>query len=467
MRQEPLSADSALPNRRLDLFPLTTRVAATPGRTVLSIGGCDVGELAQRFGTPLYLFDQTTLDQSVRAYQTALSSAYPGPSGITYAGKAGMTLALAQWAASRGLRLDCTGVGELHVALVAGVPRAQILVHGVNKSAADLALAWRTAGVIVVDNLDELQRLIRLAGDASDGDASDGAWSPPELWLRVRPGTAVETHAYRQTGQVDSKFGMDRDEVVRAVELAQQAGLRLTGLHFHQGSHFHDPEPVAEGVETVVELMAFLHRAQGWTPDHLSPGGGWGIAYHEDELPQPLVAHYVDAIAATLVDGCAARDLPLPALHVEPGRSLVARAGVALYTVGAVKVTPNRRWLLIDGGMADNIRPALYGARYSALPVIDPLRPPTVATWLGGPYCESGDVLLENLPLPELTQGEVVAIPASGAYHISMSSNYNGACRPAVVWLHDGAAALIRRREVPDDLLRNDLPLPGAATAAG
>lgn len=436
--------------RRLQLFPLTTEVALHRGQGALTIAGCDLTALAAQYETPLYLYDQATMDAAVAAYRDALATYYPHDGAITYAGKAFLCVAVAQWAQRRNLLLDCTGAGELRVAAAAGVPRQQILVHGVNKSPADLDAAVLQAGVIVVDNLVELTRLTeRLHGLAEQ----------PELWLRVRPGTAVDTHAYRQTGQEESKFGMSPAEVKTAVAVCQQTGLRLTGLHFHQGSHFHDAEPLAPALEMVLNLAAVLKQEVGWTPEVLCPGGGWGVAYHEDDLPHPNVAAYVSFIAHHLQTLCHERQLPLPRLQLEPGRSLVARAGVVLYRVGAVKQTAARRWLMIDGGLADNPRPALYEARYSALPVKEPLRPNLNAAWLGGPFCESGDILIENLPLPAMDAGELLAVPVAGAYQLAMGSNYNGACRPAVLWLHNGQAQLIRRRESLDELIARDLPL--------
>ncbi len=433
---------------RLPLFPITTQVEHHPSETRLSIGGCDLAELANRFGTPLYLYDQATLDSSVRSYRQALQAHYPAQHGITYAGKAYLCLAIARWASRQGLWLDCTGAGELYIAATSGLDRERILVHGVNKSPADLVAAVAQAGVIAVDNLTELQRLTILAQNTLR--------SLPKLWLRIRPGQAVETHAYRQTGQEDSKFGLSPDEARQAIAFAQENRLPLEGIHFHQGSHFHDPAPLRAAFETVLDLAAEMAAKNGWRPAVISPGGGWGVAYHEDELPHPPVEKYVAVVAQCLKDGCQKRGLPLPRLQLEPGRSLVAQAGVAVYRVGTIKRTPNRRWLLLDGGMADNPRLALYGERYSALPVANPERLEASPAWLAGPYCESGDVLIENLPFPDVQPGELVAIPVSGAYHLSMSSNYNGAMRPAVVWLNKGAATLIQRRETPEDLLRRD-----------
>lgn len=435
---------------RLPLFPMTTTVADTAAGPQLAVAGCSLADLAHRFGTPLYVYDRATLDAAVDEYQAALARHYPGPGGLTYAGKAGLCLALAQWAGGRGLTVDCTGVGEIHVAAEADLPRAQVLVHGVNKSPRDVAAAVEHAGVIVVDNLAELARLAELLPEGRPA---------PDLWLRLRPGAAVETHAYRQTGHEDSKFGMGRDEALEAVRFCHSRGLPLAGLHFHQGSQFRDPTPLAAGLDAALDVAAAARDATGWTPSVVSPGGGWGIAYTQDELPHPAVDDYVAFVAARLVAGCRARGLPLPELRLEPGRTLVARAGVALYTVGAVKQTAHRRWLLVDGGMADNIRPALYGVRYSALPVVAPQRPPAATYAVAGPFCESGDVLIEELALPEMAAGEWLAVPASGAYHLSMASNYNGALKPAVVWLDRGEAHLIRRRETVEEVMARDLPL--------
>jgi diaminopimelate decarboxylase len=252
---------------------------------------------------------------------------------------------------------------------------------------------------------------------------------------------------------------MSLPEAVAAVTLCQRAQVSLTGLHFHQGSHFHDPTPIGPALDTVLDLMMELCDQTGWLPQTLCPGGGWGVAYHEDELPQPSVGEYVSFIAQQLVEGCQQRALPLPRLQLEPGRSLVARAGVAVYRVGAIKRTTGRRWILMDGGMADNPRPALYGARYSALPVQQPQRPATEPAWLAGPFCESGDVLIQSLPLPEVLAGELLAVPVSGAYHLMMGSNYNGARKPAVLWLNEGNATLIQRRERLEDLTARDFPL--------
>ncbi len=449
--QQPLF-QQPLFQQRLPLFPITTQI--DPVSQNMTIAGCDLAQLAAAYGTPLYLFDEATLNAAVREYRTALAKHYPGPSEITFAGKAWMSIAAAQWTQRHQLWLDCTGAGELHVAKVAGVPREHILMHGVSKSDDDLRAGLQQAGSIVVDNLSELHRIDRLRLQSNA--------AMPDLWIRVRPGVAVDTHAYRQTGQEDSKFGMSLHEAVNAILFCKAQGLTLSGLHFHQGSHFHDPTPIGPALETVFDLIAELHQQTEWMPSAISPGGGWGVPYHEDDLPHPSIEDYVAFVARKMVELATVHQLPLPRLQVEPGRSLVARGGVALYRVGAVKSTANRRWLMIDGGMADNPRPSLYGARYSALPVNNPERAATSPAWLGGPFCESGDVMIEALPMPEIAEGELIAVPVVGAYQLNMGSNYNGARKPAVLWLKSGSAHLIQRRETFEQLIQRDLPLPAA-----
>jgi diaminopimelate decarboxylase/diaminopimelate epimerase len=441
--------------RRLALFPDTTQIKTSPTGEHLTIAGCDLTALVDQYNTPLYLYDRATLDAAATTYRAALSAFYPGESEITYAGKAFLCTAIVQWAGQKGLWVDCSSLGELKIAEVAGASKKHIVVHGVNKSPADLATAVDHAGTIVVDNLTELERLVPL-------------WRQerppfPNVWLRLRPGVAVDTHTYTQTGQTESKFGMNGEEILYAARFCRKHHLPLKGLHFHLGSQLRDPAPVAAGLDKALDLLAAVGAEDDWT---LCPGGGLGVAYHEDDLPQPEIDSYVRYIAESLVTGCQRRGLPLPRLHLEPGRSLIARAGVALYRVGAVKQSGERRWLLLDGGMADNPRPALYGARYSALPIWQPGLAATGLAWLAGPYCESGDILIEGLALPPIQPGEIIAIPVGGAYQLSMSNNYNGARRPAVLWLEDGKSHLIQARERPEDLARRDRKLRRSAAEA-
>ncbi len=425
----------------LPLFPDTTKIVDD----ALTIAGFSIASLADEYGTPLYVYDRATLDQSAVDYRAALASTYGGAASITYAGKAYLSKALAQWTQFHNLWVDCTGEGEIAIAKAGGVPRERILSHGVNKSIADLKSALQFAGTIAVDNLDELKR-IQLSITTYQ--------SPPSLWLRLLPGLAVETHhTHTQTGQLDSKFGMTREEILAATRFCREHDLSLNGIHFHQGSNFHDPSPLIKAIELGLDIAREINFGAEW---HFSPGGGWGVAYTEEELPQPNIGDYVQAIAETVTRGCQSRGLSLPHLHLEPGRSLVARAGVALYRVGALKRRGDKTWILVDGGMTDNPRCALYGARYACVAATAISRERGGRASIAGPFCESGDILIDEVWMPEVEIGEMIAIPVSGAYQLSMSSNYNGARRPAVVWLEQGQARLIQRRETTEDLLRRD-----------
>jgi diaminopimelate decarboxylase len=428
---------------RLTLFPDSITVR----NDTLHIAGQDLASLAAEYGTPLYIYDRATMDASVADYQSALQRYYPASSRLTYAGKAFLNKTVAGWTQTHDMFVDCTGEGEIAIALAAGVLQKNILVHGVNKSSEDLTAALKHGGTIVVDHLTELHRLT--------SQITNHQLPIPTIWLRLVPGVAVHTHhTHTQTGQHDSKFGMTREELLEAAKFCKGHNLPLAGIHFHQGSNFRDPEPMIPAIDMALDLAQEIGFGEEW---HFCPGGGWGMAYHEDELPNPSIESYVRGIAESVVEGCQDRGLALPQLHIEPGRSLIARAGVAVYRVGAVKKRPGRTWLLVDGGMADNPRFALYGAKYSCLPVTAPGREGSGPVSIAGPFCESGDILLEDLTMPDVQEGELIAIPVAGAYQLSMSSNYNGARRPAVLWLEEGKVKLMVRRETIQDLLKNQL----------
>ncbi|HMX18626.1 MAG TPA: diaminopimelate decarboxylase [Anaerolineales bacterium] len=424
---------------RIDLFPVSAKIE----QDRLTIAGHDLELLAKEYGTPLYLYDQKTMDDAALEYKNALASHYPGPGSVTYAGKAYLCTAIAQWAHGHELYVDCTGEVEIAFAQAGGVPREHILVHGVNKSQADLKSALQHAGTIVVDNLTELKNIAAVSTVASN------------LWFRLLPGLAVETHhAHTQTGQHGSKFGMTRTEIMEAADICRQHHLPINGIHFHQGSNFRDARPLKEAIGIGLDIAKEIGVPDVW---HFSPGGGWGVAYHEDELPQPDTNEYVRVIAENVLAGCQSRGLTLPHLHLEPGRSLVARAGVSVYRAGAIKKRDEKTWVLVDGGMTDNPRHAMYGARYSCLPVSGVGAERSGRISIAGPFCESGDVVIEDLPMRDIHEGDLIAIPASGAYQLSMSSNYNGSRRPAVLWLEKGNARLIQRRETIQDLLARDV----------
>ena len=426
---------------RLELFPASTSVE----NGILHVGQANLSELAQVYGTPLYVYDAGEMDLALHQYVSALQKYWPsGKWGITYAGKAYLSSAICQWVAQNSIDLDCTGAGEIGIAARNGLPAKNIKVHGVNKNREDLKAAFDHAGTIIVDNLAELENIARLAGGKQI----------PQLWLRFQPGSSVDTHSYTQTGHAGSKFGMDADQTRQAITYCKQYGLPLAGIHFHQGSQFRDPEPLGDALCKTLDLVSEAGFGTDW---HLSPGGGWGVSYNEKELPNPSIEHYVRFICELAAQECKKRGIALPTLHLEPGRSLVARAGVALYEVNAVKTVAGKNWALIDGGLADNPRHALYNAQYSCLRVNRPFDGVGANTSLAGPFCESGDVLIEAIDMPLLAQGDLVAIPVSGAYQLSMASNYNGARKPAVLSVKDGTVRLVQRRETVEDLIDRDL----------
>ncbi len=428
------------------VWPATAAVVAGH----LFIGGCDTVVLAERFGTPLYLLDEATLRGAMRRYRTAFAAAYPGPTRIHYAGKALLNTALAQIVSQEGLGLDVVSATELLVAQRAGVPMECVHLHGNAKSDLELerAIAWRV-GAIVVDNLDELARLRALTTHLA---------SPQGVLLRVAPAIEADTHAHIATGSASAKFGLPLDCLDQAVAQTLTApGLRWLGFHAHIGSQLFTLDQVSATVEVLVALAARSRDRFGVIPEELSPGGGLGVPYTADQ-PATDVERYAHVVSTAMCRACERHSLPLPRLTVEPGRSIVARAGVALYRVIGRK---GERWLHIDGGMADNIRPALYGARYSAMLANRAGASAATKLDVGGRYCESGDVLLRGIELPLAEPGDVLAVATAGAYTLSMASNYNLVPRPALVLVGDGKVRLLQRRESEEDVLARDQFLDG------
>jgi diaminopimelate decarboxylase len=435
----------------LDLFPPGSRVDEQ-GR--LWLGGCLTASLVQEFGTPLYIFDEMTLRDRCRAYREALVQYYPGQGMVAYASKAYLNLALAQLVAQEGLSLDVVSGGELYVAQRAGLAPERIHFHGNNKTLKELATALdERVGRIVVDNFHELEELEQLAAQRQ---------MQVSIWLRLSPGVDVHTHAYRKTGLLDSKFGfpLETGSAERALTRALNSPYLIpVGLHAHIGSQILDLEPFALAIAILLEFAATMREHHGFELREFSPGGGWGVTYHESDTPAPL-EQYVQTVCGAVVEGCRQHGLELPTLVIEPGRSIVAPAAVALYRVGARKEIPGvRTYISVDGGMADNIRPALYGARYTALVANKADQPAEETVTIAGKFCESGDVLMRDVALPRLEAGDLLAVPGVGAYGLAMASNYNLAPRPAVVLAGEGKARLIQRRETFDDLMARDLPL--------
>jgi diaminopimelate decarboxylase len=438
--------DAASPNR--NLAPITT---ALDQKGSLVVGGCRLEDLARTYGTPLYVLDEATLRATCRAYSQALETFYPGPSLALYASKANSSLALTALVASEGLGLDAVSAGELLTALQGGMPPDRIVLHGNNKSEEELELALAHHVTVVVDNWQDVEILSRIA---------PGRQSPVRLLVRFTPGIECHTHEYIRTGHLDSKFGFDPDQLEPV--LRHLAGCRwawLDGLHAHIGSQIFELDPHRDLAGVMADALA-LARSLGHPCSDLNVGGGLGIRYVASDDP-PTIEAWVRTVAEAVATACRERGLSLPRLLCEPGRSLVATAGITLYTVGSRKEIPGiRTYVSIDGGMSDNPRPITYQSRYTAVLAAQPLAAADGSFTVAGKHCESGDVLLPDIALPQPATGAVLAVFATGAYNASMGSNYNRIPRPATVLVHGGEAEVVQRREQPEELLRYDLLPP-------
>lgn len=419
------------------------------GNGNLEIGGCDTVELASRWGTPLYVMDEAwmrrRMGQFVQAFE-ATGLAFQ----VAYASKAFSTLAMCRLVEEEGLHLDVVSEGELHTALEAGFPPERIYFHGNNKTPSELARGL-DAGIrlFVADNFTELQLLEALA--------QERGMRVPVL-LRTTPGVEAHTHDYIQTGQQDSKFGFDlgSGQVHQAVQTCMESAvLHFEGFHCHIGSQIFEVDGFRLAVTKMAELVHDCHRRFGTHTAILNLGGGFGIRYHEGDTPlEP--ADYVDSIAREVKRAFPGEERP--EIWLEPGRSIVGEAGTTLYEVGSIKEIPGvRKYVAVDGGMSDNLRPALYQASYEAILAnkADRERKETVS--VAGKLCESGDMLIWDVELPPVESGDILAVSCTGAYNYSLANNYNRMPRPAVVFVADGNSELVVRRETLDDLISQDV----------
>ena len=404
--------------------------------------------LAAELGTPLFVYDEDDLRRRCREYVSTF-----GAGNVAYAGKAFLCVAMARLAAEEGLHLDVATGGELHVALHAGFPPERIVFHGNNKSTAELTAALDAGvGRIVADSFDELDRLERLANERS---------AKPSVLVRVTPGVEAHTHEFIETGTLDSKFGFTTHDGV-ALEAARRVvespALRFGGLHCHIGSMIERLDAYARAVAIVIDLCAAIEESTGTRVEELNMGGGLATRYLATD-PLMSLAEYESTLRTTLKECVANAGIgEVPRLTVEPGRSISAPAAITLYRVGTVKAIPHgRTYVAVDGGMSDNPRPVLYGAGYEAyLPDrIDEPRP--LVCSIAGKHCEQGDLVVTDARLPDgVRVGDLLAVPVTGAYGYAMASNYNKVPRPAVVFVRDGQARVVVRRETPDDLVRLD-----------
>ena len=415
----------------------------------LAIGGCDLVNLAEEHGTPLVVYDEGALRATAREYVSAFRAHAPDVEDI-YASKAYFGLAMLRIAHDAGLSVDVASGGELQAALRAGFPAERIEMHGNNKDAHEIVQAL-DAGVatIVVDSLDEIALL--------DGIARARGVRQRVL-IRVTPGVKPSTHSYISTGQLDSKFGfgIEGGAAAAAVAACRAAdGIDLAGLHCHIGSQIFELGSYPAAAAVVADFVASVGADDLGT---INMGGGLGVAYTHADQP-PSIERYADVVMEAVMREWTRVGVPMPRVQVEPGRSMVARAGVTVYRVGTVKDVPGvRTYAAVDGGMSDLLRPMLYGAVYEPLLANRADEEATGTFRLVGKHCESGDVLVSDAHLPQVHVGDVVCIPATGAYGVSMASNYNGVTRPAVVFVDNGVARVVTRRETYDDLFARDLP---------
>jgi diaminopimelate decarboxylase len=419
----------------------------------LLLGDVDAVELAETYGTPLYVFDTQIIKEKAKAFKEAFTG-FPGTFQIAYASKAFSTVAMVQLIDELGLALDVVSGGELFTALSADFPAERIHFHGNNKSREELVFAVKeNIGAIIADNFYELELLSDIAREERTN---------VNVMLRITPGIETDTHAYISTGQEDSKFGFyisngDAREAFRIVSL--DPNLTLIGLHFHIGSQLFTANTHEQAVHKLYESMASWEKEFHFLPKIVNVGGGFGIRYTEADQPQEP-KEFIQAILNTILKECRAYSLPIPEVWIEPGRSLVGEAGTTLYTVGSIKTTgDDHTYVAVDGGMTDNLRPALYQSKYEAVlanrqePVME--KEVTIA----GKCCESGDIIINSIKLAPVKSGDLLAVFCTGAYGYAMANNYNRLPRPAIVFVEQGEAQIVVERETYKDLVSHDIPL--------
>ncbi len=418
----------------------------------LTIGGLDTVALAAQYGTPLYVMDENEIRNNCKIYKTAIDRYYDGNGLILYASKAFSCKEMYRIVAKEGLGVDVVSGGELYTAYQAGFPMEKVYFHGNNKTEAELRLALELGtGCIVVDNIDELMLLDALCGQLN---------KTISVLVRIKPGVDAHTHDFIRTGQIDSKFGvaLENGEAISFFEKAVRAKhIRLDGVHCHIGSQIFDLQPFQLAGEIMMKFMVEVRERFGVTLNKLNLGGGFGVKYVEGDDPISYDA-YIRAVSEVIKKTGEAYAFPMPQIFMEPGRSIVAAAGITLYTVGNVKhIEGVRTYVSVDGGMGDNPRYILYGAEYTALAAAKAGDAPTQKITLAGKCCESGDLIGENMDIQPVERGDIVAVLTTGAYNYSMASNYNRIPRPAVVMVRDGESRVVVRAETYVDLIKNDL----------
>lgn len=418
----------------------------------LTIGGADTVELAETYGTPLYVMDEQTVRSACRRFKNSIDKYYGGQGLVCYASKAFSCLEMCRIVASEGLGLDAVSIGELYTAVKAGFDVSKIGFHGNNKTNEELEFAVdHKVGHIIVDNISELLRLEEIAKSKN---------VKPDIMFRIKPGIDAHTHDFVKTGQIDSKFGfaLETGEAFEAVKQAIACeNVNLMGLHCHIGSQIFDIDPFEEAAKVMLNFIAKIKNELGYEIKGLNLGGGFGIKYLNEHDPAPFET-YMERVSEVVKDTCSKLDITQPYIFIEPGRSIAAPAGITLYTVGARKEIPNiRTYVSVDGGMADSPRYILYQSEYEAIVANKANEERTEKVTIAGKCCESGDLIGENMPLQHAESGDIIAVCATGAYNYSMSSNYNRLQKPAVVFINNGDSRIAVKRETLDDIIRNDI----------
>ena len=416
----------------------------------LEISGCDTVELAKEYGTPLYVIDEAYFRKLCREFYVSFNENCN--SEVLYAGKALLTLAICKIVSDEGLSLDVVSGGELYTAMKAGFPMERVYFHGNNKSLEELKMAVENdIGAVIVDNIYELELLNVIA---------DKMQKKIKILLRLTPGIEARTHEHIKTGQIDSKFGLviengqAMDAVLKALDMKN---IDLRGFHCHIGSQIFELAPYEGAAAVMLGFAKGVYEKTGFMAEVINFGGGLGI-YYADGDKLPTVKQYADVLINAVKKNAADLDLPVPKIMVEPGRSIAGPSGITLYTVGSVKEIPGvRKYVAVDGGMNDNLRPALYEAKYEACIANKMNEQSSELVSIAGKCCESGDMLIWDILLPKAEPGDILAVFATGAYNYSMSMNYNRLPRPAMVMVKDGDARVIVKRETYDDIIRNDV----------
>lgn len=418
----------------------------------LTVGGVDTVELAKQFGTPLYVMDENLIRKHVQSYKNSIDKFYGGNGLVCYASKAFCCVEMCRVMKDEGIGLDVVSIGEMYTAKKAGVDFSKVCFHGNNKTDEELEYALEmNVGRIIVDNIYELERLNALA---------EKKGVKAGIMFRVKPGIDAHTHNFIMTGQIDSKFGfaLETGEAMEAVKKAISCpNIQLKGLHCHIGSQIFDIAPFIEAAQVMLKFIADIKAQENYEIAELNLGGGFGIMYTENDDPVPY-ENYMEKVSVAVKESCDKYGIRQPFILMEPGRSIAGPAGITLYTCGGVKEIPNiRTYISVDGGMTDNPRYALYQSEYDAVVANKAGREKDAKVTIAGKCCESGDLVGENMSIQTAEPGDIIAVCATGAYNYSMSSNYNRIPKPAVVFVKDGKAREVVKRETLEDIIRNDI----------